>query len=54
MISSVPNVRSRQILWNPLLSNIFAVCLENGLLSMYTLTNESFEYASTDQSQHVL
>ncbi|XP_055591085.1 nuclear pore complex protein Nup214 [Uranotaenia lowii] len=45
-------VRSTQLLWNPVLHNMFAVCCNNGCLSVYTLKEPTgIEFHSLDKNE---
>ncbi|XP_065089839.1 nuclear pore complex protein Nup214 [Ochlerotatus camptorhynchus] len=50
--SAEGGVRSTQILWNPVIHNMFSVRTENGALSVYTLKEPSgIEFHSLDKSE---
>uniref|UniRef100_W4VRS6 Nuclear pore complex protein Nup214 n=1 Tax=Corethrella appendiculata TaxID=1370023 RepID=W4VRS6_9DIPT len=54
-ISSNDTARCRQILWNPVIGNMFSVCTTDGSLSVYTLKDQnSMEFYSVDKSEGVL
>lgn len=47
------NVKVKQILWNPVMANTVAICLDDGTLGMYVLNETSFEYFALDKSNAV-
>lgn len=52
-VSRDSNVKVKQILWNPVIANTVAVCLDDGTLGMYVLNETSFEYFALDKSNEV-
>ncbi|XP_055636378.1 nuclear pore complex protein Nup214 [Toxorhynchites rutilus septentrionalis] len=49
------NVRGTQILWNPVIHNIFSLRAENGALSVYTLKEQSgLEFHSLDKNEKAI
>lgn len=53
VVSNDMNVRVKQILWNPVMSNTMALCLSDGTLSAYAFKENSFEYNSLDKSENI-
>lgn len=51
MVSNDPNVRVKEILWNPVIGNTMALCLGDGTLGAYVIKDNSFEYNSIDKSE---
>ncbi|XP_059618631.1 nuclear pore complex protein Nup214 [Phlebotomus argentipes] len=52
-LSPDTGVRSKQLAWNPAISNVLAVCLENGALSMFVLKEQGFEFHTVDKAQTI-
>lgn len=52
-VSRDVNVKVKQILWNPVIANTVAICLDDGTLGMYVLNENNFEYFSLDKSNEV-
>lgn len=50
-ISPNANVKASQILWNPVIPNSFAVCLDDGAFGVYNLKENSFEFHQLDKSE---
>lgn len=44
-------VKIKQILWNPVILEMMAVCLDDGTVGMYVIKQTSFEYYSIDKSE---
>lgn len=51
-ISTEHNVKATQILWNPVVGNTMAVCLDSGSISVYVLKDNSFELFSIDKAEN--
>lgn len=39
------------MLWNPVIANTLALCLDDGTVAIYVLKDNSFEYFSIDNSE---
>lgn len=52
MVSNTDNVKVKQILWNPVIANTVAICLNDGTLGSYVIKVNSFEYNSLDKSEN--
>lgn len=52
MVSNDSRVRVKQILWNPVISNTMAVCLDDGTLSMYNIKDNKYEFNTLDKSEN--
>lgn len=52
-ISPEPNVRTKQIAWNPVQNNLLAVCFTNGLLATYNLLEKGFEIHLFDKPEYI-
>lgn len=52
-VSREAQVKVKQMLWNPVLPNMMAICLDDGTIGMYVLKDgySSFEYFSIDKSE---
>lgn len=51
-ISNCDGVKVKQILWNPVIPNTMAMCLNDGTLAAYTIKSNSFEFNSLDRSEN--
>lgn len=47
------NVRVKQMIWNPVIANTLAICLEDGTLGMYVFNATNFDYFTLDRSNEV-
>ena len=50
-VSPEENVKVSQILWNPVIPNTMATCLNNGQMCMYVIKDGSYEFYTIDKSE---
>lgn len=50
-VSNENYVKVKQILWNPVMVEMMAICLDDGTVGMYVMKQNSFEYFSIDKSE---
>lgn len=51
-VSTENNVRVTQILWNPVIANTVALCLDNGSLCVFVLKDSSYEFFAIDKAEN--
>lgn len=53
LLTSDNNVLATELLWNPVIANTLAICLDNGALIMMNFTGQSYELYTIDKTEQV-
>lgn len=53
LLTSDNNVLATELLWNPVMPNTLAICLDNGALIMMNFTGQSYELYTIDKTEQV-